>query len=512
MEQILKLRRILLDRLSMFAMNWHTFESKGQAVIADRRFLLSSVLLGSLFLSLIASFFNPVLGRDAALYLDVAHLSQTQGFHAALERYSWPWFSVFVGILHRWSGIPLELVARLSCELLMAFTCLVSVDLVRKSRPDLAGWAALAVLAIPAFNIYRGDILREFGFWCFSMLALWNMSEWLRSRRGSVLLLSGLSILLATAFRSEAIYLVMLFAIALPLPRIQDGQQRGRMIALCLALLTLFVMTFFLALHYDLILTESVKKISVGRLLEDFSIFAQQTAQAMPFHYARDDVGLIIFLGLCGYVLVKILHTLGIFIIPWLIGWHQKTQKPLTSWLLLDITALGYAGILLIFVFGHLFLSRRYTTFLGFLLLPRIALGLSVIAQRWPRLKGWIVLVSILLAFAHVVSLSPQKTHLRDAGLWLGHHLPASSRVYMDEANRLVWYAGWHYDRNQPPDLEKALMRQGSEAYEYFALELKSPPVEPRIEELKNLGLSPIAEFRNRKGHAYVIFRRDKTR
>jgi hypothetical protein len=130
-------------------------------------------------------------------------------------------------------------------------------------------------------------------------------------------------------------------------------------------------------------------------------------------------------------------------------------------------------------------------------------------AQRWPHIRGALVMILVLMAVANVVSLSAPKTHLRDAGHWVGEHLPKTARVFQDD-NRVSYYAGWGYG-NEALDREQALSLRGDKAYDYFVLDLKRK-VEQQLPELEKRGLVPLAEFHNRKGETYVILRRADAR
>lgn len=471
--------------------------------------LLWWVFLGSLLLSLIASLCNPIIGRDAALYMDLAGIYQHEGVTGTLQRFDWPWFSILLGVANQITGLSFELLARIICELLTAVACVASVELVRRFRPHAMPWACLAVLAVPAFNDYRGDILRENGFWAFSMIGLCYMQAWLQQRRPVSLLLAVLAIILAAVFRFEAIYLLLIVPLFEMLRARENPLRRGLFLGVGAILIAGGIGALLWASRQDMLppgrVTELVGYLDLSGILRDFDTFADGVAKAMPFEYARESAPQIIFFGLLGYLVCKVVSAFGVLVLPLVVGAVAQWRARENRWLLLDLAALGYIVLLLVFALSHLFLSSRYVAFLGFLLLPRVAWGLSLVAQRWPRARAGLVAVLILMAAANVLSFSAPKTHLRDAGHWVGENVPKTARLYQED-NRVSYYAGWGYGK-EGLDRDQALALRGKEAYEYFVLDLKRK-ADAQLPELKKLGLVPLAEFHNRKGETYAILRR----
>lgn len=471
--------------------------------------LLWCVFFASLVLSLIASFCNPIIGRDAALYMDLAGIYQQQGVTGALQRFDWPWFSILLSVTSQVTGLSYELLARVFCELLTAVACVACVDFVRRLRPEALPWACLAVLAVPAFNEYRGDILRENGFWAFSLVGLCYMQSWLQQRRPVSLLLACVAVIVAAAFRFEAVYLLLIVPLMEVLKAGGVPLRRGFRFAVGVALMGVIAGALLWGGRHGLLpqgrVAGLVDYLDLTSVLRNFYAFADGVAQAMPFEYARDSAPQIIFFGLLGYLASKVLSAFGVLVVPLFVGAVAQWRERENRWLLLDVAAVGYIALLLVFALSHLFLSSRYVAFAAFLLLPRAAWGLSLIAQRWPRIRVALVAILVLIAMANVVSLSAPKTHLRDAGHWVGEHLPRSASVYQDD-NRVSYYAGWGYGR-ESLDRDHALARTGKGAYEYFVLDLKRK-AKLQLPALEKKGLVPLAQFHNRKGETYVVLRR----
>ena len=203
--------------------------------------------LASLLLSLIAVLGVVTVGKDAAFYLDIAKQASEQGVGVAQERFNWPWFVLLLAGSHKYLGLPLELAGYLWCALFMAGTCALLVDVVRRRVPEAAWWACLVVLAMPAYNQFRGDILREFGFWFFCVLTLWLALRWQQGGGWLRLLLIFPAALAAALFRLEAVLLLPALALW-QLPALFDSIRRKRALQLYL-FLTLLAAAAGLALY-----------------------------------------------------------------------------------------------------------------------------------------------------------------------------------------------------------------------------------------------------------------------
>ena len=245
----------------------------------------------SLLLSLIATFGAVTIGKDAALYLDTARTFTESGMVAAFQQFNWPWFSVLLGVLHQLTHIPLEPLAYGVCALFMAGTCALLVKLAAEKVPGLGWWACLVVLAVPAFNDFRGQILREFGYWFFCILALtaalaWDeKSTWLRA--GFVYA----SIFLAALFRLEALFLVIAICFW-QLTEIRHRSDMGRALQiLSLPLFGVMLIGLLSIFTADSIDADRVEKFLVyvhpGAAIQSFQELSSQFADSMKYRYSR---------------------------------------------------------------------------------------------------------------------------------------------------------------------------------------------------------------------------------
>jgi hypothetical protein len=462
--------------------------------------------VGSLLLSLIAVLGVVTVGKDAAFYLDIARQTSEQGPGVALERFDWPWFVLLLAGTHKFLGLPLELAAYLWCGFFMAGACALLVDAVRQRAPMAVWWAVLVVLAMPAFNQFRADILREFGFWFFSVLALWLALRWQVSRSFLEATSLMLSIMAAALFRLEA--MLLLPALALwQLPALgQSDQRRGalQMYLLLSGLAGLGMLGLLAAVRlFDFPidrLTYYASLLNPKELLGAFNTLAEQFGDSLINKYSRDEAGYIVFFGLVAALLIKFLQLLGPFSVLLLdrCSWSRSIGA-VRSFSLFGWAIFLYFLVLLFFFIQQQFVNSRYLSFLNLLAVPPVALLAAVCAERWVRLRGVFIFFVLLVMVANVVSLGAKKTHYVEAGTWVSKNLPPQAHIYYEDG-RIAYYAGRGYIFS--PSRQSVL--DDPEQYDYLLIETDGD--EGWVPEwLAQHDFRVIEEFSNRKNDTVLI-------
>ncbi|WP_235205536.1 hypothetical protein [Pseudomonas fluorescens] len=464
---------------------------------------------GSLLLSLIAVWGAATVGRDAAFYLTIAQDVQVHGSKAAFETFNWPWFSLLLAGTHAVLALPIELSAYLWCSLFAAGTCALLVDCVRQRSVQVAPWACLVVLAMPAFNQFRGEILREFGFWFFCSLTFWLAMRW--QARGGWLRAATLhlAIVAAAAFRLEALLLLP----ALGLWQLPGLWLRERRLALAqfVALPLLGVVTGLVlvsvtggfssarvAYYLDLINPSSV--------LASFELLREQFANSLINKYSQDEAGRIIFFGILAAMAIGFVNICGPFAVPFLLGrnwqsikryWHE--YRPF-AW-----AAALYLLVLLLFFIKQQFMNLRYMSFLNLLFVPALALALQMFAQQFPRLGKVLVAVGLLVMLSNVVSSGPGKVQYVDAGRWMAANVEPDVPAYFDDG-RIGYYAGRGYQLKQLTR-EAAMSPAHVDQFRYFLIEARGN--EPWLTRwLAERDLRIVERFANRRGATVLIITR----
>lgn len=459
---------------------------------------------GSLLLSVIAVLGVVTIGKDAAFYIDIAQRVNADGVQAAILAFDWPWFPILLAWSHSLLGLPYEQAAYLWCALLMAGACALLVDALGRALPGSGLWMPLLVLALPALNSFRNDILREQGFWFFSVLALWLALNW--AERGGWLRAAAihLAIFGAALFRLEAL---MLFG-ALALWRLPDlfsysGWNRLLQIA-ALPLLggavALVVMTVSGGFSQGRV-EYYLHLLDPSALKTVFDAKTNALADAVFAKYMDDDAGLLLlgmillailfsFIKLCGPVALVFLRS-----VSWsAFGAYWRQYR------LFVCAALIYIVVLVVFFLQQGFVNSRYVSYLNLLALPLLAFALVGFVQKFPRLGRVLAVLLIVQMLDNVISLGAKKTHYVEAGQWLSQHASREASIYYDDP-RIGYYAGFGY-RVTGKTLGDAMA--APESYRYLLIEADGD--EPwLLEWLKLHDLRVLERFANRKDDAVLV-------
>lgn len=460
----------------------------------------------SLLLSAIAYLDDPVINKDGILYIDTARIFLQDGFLKTVKHFDWPWFSMLIGASHWLVGFSFDVWARIWCALFMAGSCSLLVASVRARLPNSGHWACLVALAMPAFNQFRGEVLREFGFWFFSLLTLRLVQRWQENPGWLAALFVHLAILAAAAFRLEALVLVPALFLWQAVESMRDRDWRGFLQINALPLLGLvaaigWIMAAGEGMHSRV--ARYLKLINPLEVVAEFREISTIFGEAVLKRFSQEDAGVILFFGVLAALFLKFIKLLGPFAVPLLFRrarteirryWHDF-QPALWIW------ALYFVMIVLFFVRRQYFISR-WVSFLDLLFVP-----LAVVAMMWlyhhhRKLAKFLVLVSLVVMFDNVVSLSAKKTHYIEAGKWLSANLPPGENIYYDDP-RISYYAGWGFPRKQIKR-DAALSPEHAGKYRYFVLEAKAG--DPALQQWLQLQHKRVlADFANKKGSTVLV-------
>ena len=460
---------------------------------------------GSLLLSLIAVMGTATVGRDAALYIDVAQQVTEHGPNVAWASFDWPWFSLLLAATHSILRLPLELSAYLWCGLFFAGTSALMVDCVRQRSPDITRWACLVMLAMPAVNAFRNDIIRECGFWFFCTLALWLALRW--QARGGWLRAAfiHMAIVAAALFRLEALLLIPALALW-QLPSLWSSSRRLSffqfsllpILGLLVVSVTGVLMSARVMLYLDMIEPRGV--------FASFQMLCDQFANSLINKYSQDEAGRIIFFGILATMTITFVKLMGPFAVPFILrrnwgvlGIYWRDYRPF-AW-----AALLYLVVLVLFFIKQQFMNARYMSFLNLLFVPVLAMGLAAFAREFPRLGKGLVVLALLVMLSNVISTGAGKTHYIEAGRWMSSHVEPDAPTYFSDG-RISYYAGRGYVL---PVLtqEEAISPAHAGDYRYFVIEAKGD--EPWLNEwLAAHKLRILEHFANRKGATVVVIGR----
>jgi hypothetical protein len=458
----------------------------------------------SLVLSLI-SVYGDTLNRDGMLYVDTARIFIEDGFKGATSTFNWPFLPMLMAVVSQASGLSLEVSGYLISALFMAGACGFLVASASRMFPEAVWPICLVVLALPGFNEYRDELLREYGCWFFLMLSFWLALHWADVPRWPMALAVQISLVMAALFRPEALAffstLILWQTFSAP-----TGERWRRVLQI--GGLPLLGLATLVALYVTGNLGSGRLAGELGRMSpERFNAKALAMAPAL-IEYARDQVRTILFFGSLAIIPVKFIVKMGIFIAPLAYAFSGHTvrttlgRNPLFVW-----AFLAHLLVLAVFVLDLQFLAGRYAGLLIAFAAPLTGYGLWRLMKRFPRWTIPMVALSLLVMIGNVVTLAPAKLHHVEAGAWLAKNIKEESpRIYI-ESPRAAYYAGWRFSaRPSSKNRSNLELDLTQNKYDLVVLEVsrKEPDIEPW---LRSHGLHKVTGFLHPNGDAVIIAR-----
>ncbi len=466
-----------------------------------------AAFIGSLLLSLIA-LGGSLINRDGIFYVDAARAMLEQGFALQRNGVDWQFLSMLMAGLSALTGLAPETAGHLFNALLLAGTCSLLVVITRYRLPEAAWAACLVVLAMPAYNQYRNELLREYGFWFFSMLAFWLAMRWEESHGWREAIACQLALGAAVLFRLEAVAfypaLILWQAFAAP-----AGQRLRRVLVIgCLPLASAVLAAVLFGSGLVATPSRVTYYIQAADPLRKLQILVEAAGRmqetVFPHKYSREEAAYILFFGLLSIIPVKFLKMAGVFVVPLAYAFVARPAKAaLSRWQPLPWAFLAYLLVLAAFVTHQFFLVGRYVSLLNLLAVPAAAAGLAWLMQRFPRWKWPMVALALLTMAANVVSLSPKKTHIVEAGRWLGANAHDAARVGVDNA-RIAYYAGWR--AAQAVSQDRAALGAALVQKRIDMVAVEAPRNDEGVEKwLATYRLQPVQRFANKAGDAVIV-------
>ncbi len=500
----------------------HASEAPHARSSGSRRIEFAAIMASALLTAWLL-YLDNVINDDSVLYLKSAEAFARGDWEAAVEIYSWPFYSILIAATHWATGLDVDIAAYLLDGALYAVLVWAYLGIVRVCGADrrTLWFAALFILVLPALNDYRTFIVRDVGFWAFYLLGLWALLKFQARPTMASALAWGAAMLLAALFRIEGV--VFLFVLPLVvLWRPPTGYLRALARFACLQLVLvagIVAIAFWFAV-------EGPRAFS-GRLLEPLlwaHMFGDQLtggllakAAALREHvlvYHSRNFALSGVLTILAYILLSyIAKSLGL--LGWLsIGYglrHRALPIPSAPRRTLAMAVALNVVVLVIFLVPQFFLTGRYVMPLTLTLAAWVPFGLSAMYRHWrdrrSRVGRWLLPIAVLLLVVMAVdslwSFGASKDHLKDAGLWLRANTPATARIYSD--NTVVGFyarkSGDEWKRSQPP-LPDVLQPEALSRYDYVIVTVK------RHDEMPHplTAAHAVREFHNRKNDRVVIF------
>lgn len=402
--------------------------------LQNKSFLLA--VAGSVLLSFLAFYSDPVINRDGMLYIDMAR-NIANGV-AVNEQFDWPFFSYFLSGVFWLSPFGDIFTAIL---VMVAFsagaTGFLALLLCRLTSEKYAFMAVLVALALPAFNENRAQVLRDWPAWFFSLSTIYFAIRFLDKGKLPSVLIGGVCLFMAVLCRLELVVLGMAWGLA------WCWGKDWKMLFLFLAapVLVLVLLWFGGIEGFSGRFYRYLDALDLANRYNEFMALGDAFAEKFLNEFSDDYGGQVLFWGLVSIIPAEILKMLGPLCAALLFR-HVAVAKP-DNRLYVSLFVIWFA-VLLLFLTTYFFVSSRYVVLLALSVLPWLFVRIVGIYQCWPeKWRRAAVLVLILTAVSTTYSSSArEKMSIKLAGEWLENQ--SRSVVYFNDA-QVSFYAGEGY-------------------------------------------------------------------
>ena len=422
----------------------------------DYRWLAAASLLLSLWLIAL----DPLLNRDAIIYLRTAETYLREGFVASQQLFGRPLLSILFATVHQLTGIPLVYAGLLVNSLFYALLCVGFVATLHTLGGDrrVQLFGAIVILSHPVLNEHRSSIMRDPAYLAMLVLALREMLLYTRNPRPLHQLRWLGCALLAALFRFEGVFFALLAPLSLLLCSDLPHRVRHCLRMLLPQLFAMGLVAAGLVLYQGTLQPGARLFPGIGLYIDQLSGFparfgatASASAEAMLEFTAREDASIALLAALMAILLLNICRALTW---PWVItlfwGWRARLLTRLRRddhRVLLAHLAISLA-YLAAFTLINRFMLERYAIHLVVFLLFYLAFILNALWQSGGRraLRQWVVaalLVGMSLDTLH--NRDQEKAFMRDAAEWLVANAPPGSTLASNE-QYLAYFSGLSVD------------------------------------------------------------------
>ncbi len=490
----------------------------------------------SVIFSLVVLHQSDLINKDGILYVQTAKLLQDGLVADAFRLYNWPFMPLLMSVLDRLTGVGIEYSAYILNTLLDAALIVAFILIVKELGGDVRVQiiAALVIFSLAYLNENRADIIKGHGYWsCY----LFSLLLYLRFYRSPGLWLGlgwSITMLLGALFRIEG------FAVWVALPLVVLFRSETTMAkkiycflqSYLLHLLVLIVaLVYISSSHHDLFMATKLKHIvkTFEYLLDGIGVdmdnrIAALKTSVLDIDYSGDyayPALVSIFLLILGD---KILTAMtipyaGLYVFPSLRVAFQQLDSRLVKVLVWAATI----NILVISVFlsRKFFLSARWVIptaltlllFVPFMLDKALDDWRSRVGRKSKYMRVTYIVFGLFIVYGMLdglISTSPSKIYVKDAGVWIKNNIDKDSSIYTNY-NRVLYYSGRmkKFQRSHSRRrMLKNLSRRKLLRFDYMALHFRQSDavIMDRLKVMSNC-LLEIKRFSGPRKSDVVIFK-----
>ncbi|PCJ25445.1 MAG: hypothetical protein COA96_07365 [SAR86 cluster bacterium] len=426
--------------------NWRKLDIRIYAVMA------------SLLISVYTLAFPDSPNNDAYIYIRTADLFLNEGLSAAFQYYEWATYSMLLGLVSL-IGLDLFSAGLLVNALFYAVLVFAFVSLVKEidDSKKLSVFAAISILVYPQLNEYRYFIIRDPGFWAFSVLALWQYLQYSSSRSIIHAFAFCGSLLIAATFRVEAVAYLLVTPLAI---LFDNRHERKVCIRLFFTLTGITVSAIVLATVFLSIIGLDVSGLFLGfiSVYQPFidSFFNSDQAQITELSrllfnehaasHSQEYITIFLGAGFFAILLATLFKAIGGSYLAVIIFGAFKKHIQLSRYFVTPLIAYLLVNALILFAF--LFITKFLTTRYAMLFCIVLAVFVPVIlwrvisSIRVEKLKAAYIVLALFFTYCGIdsyYSFGGKKDYVLDSINWLSENTTSTSGLVTN--NRAIAYS-----------------------------------------------------------------------
>lgn len=475
----------------------------------------------SLLLSIWAAYAQPIPNPDAVYYLRAAELFSIGRWSEGFDVFRWPFYSLCISAFMAMLGVSALAAAQIvnaicDCGIVVVFIALVRRLSSDRNQNSIALFAALIIALHPRLTTIRATVIRDHGFYLFSLLTMYFVANDFRQSSMGAKLAALLSIIAATLFRVEALFLTLIVPAFYVFARATSTRAKAAIIVAVILICALLIPGFALWSNAKAIPDAMSGKLPLGELFSSIGKFfetardrANRLAEVLP---PGRNAGGVAYIGISIAIVADTVLRALTFPIAALSILAFTPKRVIPEFAAKFV--LWFAGwqimILLVFVALSLYLDWRYALVFGLLLTIPAVFTLDTIATDWkagvPLARYWLpmTLLAVVIPWVLAVPRPSHLDHLRKTGDWIITHLPPDAKFTTNDI-RITYYAGRPLRETAVLSQAPALAARDLIGPDYVAFDVTGTTLPPYISpEIQN---QIVTTIEGKSGRRVMIFK-----
>lgn len=391
---------------------------------------------------------DSLINRDGLLYLKQAYLFSIDSYKDAFMIFPYPFYSFLIGVIHKYIGVSLQLIAHSLNLIFFLFATLYYFKILQllSKHKDVVFYGGLALLSFtPIMDDYVGMVIRDHGFWAGMIGGTYYFLRYKNEVRFKFFILWHSFFLLAALFRPEAIAFLALAPILAMVTKYNRATFLKNYLFLIIPLIGFGVVLQLINpvnFQYEYFLAIKNKIINIFNVL--ITPIPIETENFWLTKLLKDYSLVLTYSGFAGILIYK--WVVGLGLLHGSIFFYSLVSKVK---LLKDYKReiICFSGLGLILVFLNLLteyvISGRYLVLHYWFLLLIISLALrEVFYLKTLSVIYKLMLASIILVMIGSSLIDSNKLDIeKEAAMFVknNHH---NDRIYSIGADRVLFYAG----------------------------------------------------------------------